>query len=116
MVAFLQTGLSNLIDDTRHLFRSRGLLGSTAAIVILLTLFVVLPVGSVLLKSFTVTFPTVTVSAKYKIDNPESKTLVNQTLLASLKGLKGVEKIWTTDGKWGMKAMRIPSDNADFSS
>lgn len=87
---------SNLVDDTRHLLRNKELLGTTTVIVILLLLFIVLPVGSVLLRSFTVTYPTVTVFAKNKIsDHADSENLVNQAILKSIKGVKGIEKIRT---------------------
>jgi hypothetical protein len=44
-----------LASDTQHFLRRPGLAALTSVAVILILLFIVFPVGSVLLKSFTVT-------------------------------------------------------------
>lgn len=54
--------LKRQVDDFRHLFGSPGLLFVTAVAVGLIFLFIVFPIGSVLIKSFTVSYPTVTIA------------------------------------------------------
>jgi ABC-type Fe3+ transport system permease subunit len=53
-----------LASDTRHFLRRPGLATVTIVAVILILLFIVFPIGSVLVKSFSVTYPTVTVRCR----------------------------------------------------
>ena len=59
--------LHNLVEDFRHFLRSRGLVAVTSVLLGLILFFIVFPIGSVLVKSFTVTFPTVTVRCQHAL-------------------------------------------------
>ena len=91
-VNFLKKSLfQNLIKDTRSLLRNPGLLITTSIAVILLLLFIVFPIGAVLVKSFTITFPTVTVFTLNNVSTKaDSETMVTQKIVASLKSVQGV--------------------------
>ena len=52
--------LQGFVDDIRAFFRSPGLVAITSAAVLLVMLFIVYPIATVLEKSFTVAYPTVT--------------------------------------------------------
>jgi hypothetical protein len=84
--------LQNLWSDTRHFFRDPQLVVVTSALVVLLLVFIVFPIGTVLLKSFTVTFPTVTVIYQNKMtDRAEAEKNVTRMLVDILKSLQGLE-------------------------
>ncbi len=106
----------NLWSDTRHFFRDPGLVVVTSTLVVLLLVFIVYPIGSVLLKSFTVTFPTVTVVCQNKMaDRTESEKRVTQTLVDALKSLEGIENIrTTTTEKSSMVLMRFQKNWDDM--
>ncbi len=106
----------NLWSDTRHFFRDPGLVVVTSTLVVLLLVFIVYPIGSVLLKSFTVTFPTVTVVCQNKMaDRTESEKRVTQTLVDALKSLEGIETIrTTTTEKSSMVLMRFQKNWDDM--
>lgn len=81
----------NLADDMRHFLRNPGLMAVTAVLLVLILIFIVYPIGSVLVKSFTVSFPTVTL--RYETGaarDSDSDNPVTQTLLTVLKGLPGL--------------------------
>jgi len=59
--------LTKIADDTRHFFRSPGLVAVTTAAAFLIFLFIVFPIGSVLQKSFTVSYPTVSIRYHHDI-------------------------------------------------
>lgn len=82
-----------LASDTRHFLRRPGLAALTSVAVILILLFIVFPVGSVLLKSFTVTYPTVTVRCQSKVSNrADFKGLVTGPILGAIRSIEGVEE------------------------
>ncbi|MBM4307827.1 MAG: hypothetical protein FJ123_13940, partial [Deltaproteobacteria bacterium] len=81
----------NLAQDTQSLLRNPGLLITTSIAIILLLLFIVLPIGAVLVKSFTITFPTVTISTLNNVLNKaDSETMVTKKIVAFLKPVQGV--------------------------
>ena len=70
MTASLQNSvIQDLASDTRHFFRRPGLATVTFVAVILILIFIVFPIGSVLVKSFSVTYPTVTVRCPSDVAN-----------------------------------------------
>jgi len=84
----------SLTSDIRHFFRNPGLVGVTSVLVLLLLVFIVFPIGGVLLKSFTVTFPTVTILSENKVsDQAEAESKVTQTILTALESLQGIEEV-----------------------
>ena len=86
--------LRSLTSDIRHFFRDPGLVGVTSALVLLLLVFIVFPIGGVLLKSFTVTFPTVTILSENRVsDQAEAESKVTQVILTALKSLQGIEEM-----------------------
>jgi iron(III) transport system permease protein len=106
----------DLWSDTRHFFRDPGLVVVTSALVIFLLVFIVFPIGSVLVKSFTVTFPTVTVICQNKVtDRAESERNVTRTLVDSLKSLQGLEEVRvTTTEKRSVVMMRFQKNWDDM--
>ena len=106
----------DLWSDTRHFFRNPGLVVVTSALVILLLVFIVFPIGSVLVKSFTVTFPTVTVICQNKVtDRAESEKNVTRTLVDILKSLQGLEEVRaTTTEKRSVVMMRFKKNWDDM--
>ena len=81
-----------LASDTRHFLRRPGLAALTSVAVILILLFIVFPVGSVLLKSFTVTYPTVTVRCQSNVSNrADFEELVTRPILGAIGSIEGVE-------------------------
>ena len=109
-------GLQNLWSDTRHFFRDPQLVVVTSALVALLLVFIVFPIGTVLLKSFTVTFPTVTVICQNKMtDRAESEKNVTRTLIDTLKSLQGLEEVRsTTTEKSSVVMMRFQKNWDDM--
>lgn len=94
---FQNSYLKKLADDTRHFLARPGLVLTTSVAVILILVFIVLPVGSVLVKSFTVTYPTVTVRSQNSVFNTaESERLVTRPILEALETLEGVLETRTT--------------------
>ena len=84
--------LQQLASDTRHLLRSPGLAAVTFMAVILILLFIVFPIGSVLVKSFSVTYPTVTVRCRSDVaTSPDFEKLVIGPILAALKPIAGID-------------------------
>ena len=76
-VSYPRHVFSNIVSDTHHFLRYPGLVAVTLALVFLLTLFIVYPIGSVLLKSFTVSFPTVTIQTQSAVsDGAETESKV----------------------------------------
>ena len=81
----------NLVKDTQSLIRNPGLLITTSIAVILLLFFIVFPIGAVLVKSFTITFPTVTLFTFNNVSNKaDSEAMVTQKIIAFLKPVQGV--------------------------
>jgi len=64
--------LKKLADDTRAFLRSPGLVAVSLVALILVFLFIVYPIASVLQKSLTVAYPTVTVRFAHQIDSPSA--------------------------------------------
>jgi iron(III) transport system permease protein len=83
--------------------------GVTSVLVLLLLVFIVFPIGGVLLKSFTVTFPTVTLFAENKLsDQAEAESKVTQAILTALKSLQGIEEMRPeTQGKRSVIVIRF---------
>ena len=108
--------LHDLWSDTRHFFRDPGLVVVTSALVVLLLIFIVFPIGSVLIKSFTVTFPTVTVICQNKVtDRAESEKNVTRTLVDILRSLPGLEEVRaTTTEKSSVVMMRFQKNWDDM--
>jgi iron(III) transport system permease protein len=108
--------LQNLWSDTRHFFRDPQLVVVTSALVVLLLVFIVFPIGTVLLKSFTVTFPTVTVIYQNKMtDRAEAEKNVTRMLVDILKSLQGLEKVRaTTTEKSSVVMMRFQKNWDDM--
>ena len=89
--------LQGLASDTRHFLRSPGLAAVTFTAVILILLFIVFPIGSVLVRSFSVTYPTVTVRSKGTVSSSaDYQELVIRPILAALKPIEGIEETRTT--------------------
>lgn len=84
---------TKIADDTRHFLRSPGLVAVTTAAVALIFLFIVFPIGSVLQKSFTVSYPTVSIRYHHNIAAPGDleKKLV-QPVMAVLSPIPGLVK------------------------
>jgi iron(III) transport system permease protein len=108
--------LQNLWSDTRHFFRDPQLVVVTSALVVLLLVFIVFPIGTVLLKSFTVTFPTVTVIYQNKMtDRAEAEKNVTRMLVDIFKSLQGLEKVRaTTTEKSSVVMMRFQKNWDDM--
>ncbi|MCE5262908.1 MAG: ABC transporter permease subunit [Deltaproteobacteria bacterium] len=83
--------LKQQVDDFRHLFRRPGLLFVTTVAVLLIFLFIVLPIGSVLTKSFTVSYPTVTI-AYPDAGGGEAEKRAAESLRQILQGIQGIEQ------------------------
>jgi iron(III) transport system permease protein len=84
----------SLAKDTQSLLRNPGLLITTSIAVILLLLFIVFPIGAVLVKSFTITFPTVTISTLNNVSTKvDSEARVTQKIVASLKPVQGITHV-----------------------
>ena len=84
----------SLAKDTQSLLRNPGLLITTSIAVILLLLFIVFPIGAVLVKSFTITFPTVTISTLNNVSTKvDSEAMVTQKIVASLKPVQGITHV-----------------------
>jgi iron(III) transport system permease protein len=89
--------LQDLASDTRHFLRSPGLAAVTFVSVMLILLFIVFPIGSVLVRSFSVTYPTVTVRCKGNVSSSSDyQELVIRPILAALKPIEGIEETRTT--------------------
>jgi iron(III) transport system permease protein len=89
--------MQDLASDTRHFLRSPGLAGVTFVAVILILLFIVFPIGSVLVRSFSVTYPTVTVRCEGDVTSAaDYQELVIRRILAALKPIEGIEERRTT--------------------
>jgi len=87
------TIIQRQMDDFRDLVHRPGLLFVTAVAVLLIFLFIVFPIGSVLIKSFTVSYPTVTISfSSVHPQGDEEKKQANQALFSLLKGIEGIEE------------------------
>ena len=115
-VSFYRGFIQNSIRDLRHFLHSPGLVAVTSVVLILLLLFIVLPIGSVLVKSFTVRYPTVTVSCQNKVSSrAESEERVTQPILTVLRSLQGIEKVETsTTEKTSVLSLRFRRDWDDL--
>ncbi len=88
------TYISNFIEDGRYFLRNPGLVAVTLIAVVLILLFIVIPIGSVLVKSFTVSFPTVTLEIKGDSTvEADFENAVVQPILEILKPIEGVRDI-----------------------
>jgi ABC-type Fe3+ transport system permease subunit len=87
--------LKKLTDDTRHFIRKPGLVLATSVAVILIFVFIALPIGSVLIKSFTVTYPIVTVHNQNGVSYTvaESERRVTRPIQKAMEALDGVIEI-----------------------
>lgn len=83
--------LKQQMDDFRHLFRRPGLLFVTAVAVLLIFLFIVFPIGSVLIKSFTVSYPTATI-AYPDADGAGEAQKRAESLQLVLKDIQGIDR------------------------
>jgi iron(III) transport system permease protein len=113
----LQNGfLQDLAGDTRHLLRSPGLAAVTFVAVLLILLFIVFPIGSVLIKSFSVTYPTVTVQCQGNARNTaDYQVLVLRPFLAALKPVEGIEETRaTTEDVGALVIIRFRKDWDDL--
>jgi iron(III) transport system permease protein len=108
--------LQNFAKDFQVFLRSPGLLITTSVALILLLLFIVFPIGAVLLKSFTVTYPIVTISSQHKVaQRTGSETGVTEKILASLKPVQGVVDIEsTTEEKSSLIVVRFQKNWDDL--
>jgi iron(III) transport system permease protein len=108
--------LPDLASDFRHFLRDPELVVVTSILVILLLLFIVFPIGSVLIKSFTVTFPTVTVISENRSpDSAESAERVTHLILNTMRSLEGVEEMRpTTQGKTFIVVIRFRKEWDDM--
>ncbi len=84
---------TKIADDTRQFFRSPGLVAVTTVAAVLIFLFIVFPIGSVLQKSFTVSYPTVSIRYRHNITIPGDleKKLI-QPVMAVLSPVPGLIK------------------------
>ncbi len=84
---------TKIADDTRQFFRNPGLVAVTTTAAILIFLFIVFPIGSVLQKSLTVSYPTVSISYRHNIATPGDlqKKLI-QPVMAVLSPVPGLIK------------------------
>jgi iron(III) transport system permease protein len=86
--------LKRQMDDFRYIFRRPGLLFITAVAVLLIFLFIVFPIGSVLIKSFTVSYPTVTIAfSGADRAGAEAEKKAAESLSLILKEIQGIEQI-----------------------
>lgn len=80
------------IETLRYFFRRPGLVIVTLVLVSLIALFIVVPIGKVLLKSFSVTYPSVTMTIKDAGSaGGEGLRQIEDILSASLSEVKGIE-------------------------
>jgi len=85
--------LMRQVDDFRHIFRKPGLLFVTSVAVLLIFLFIVFPIGSVLVKSFTVSYPIVEiVVSDTELVGMQAVQGANDSLLLLLGQIQGIEK------------------------
>jgi len=114
--SFQNSFLHNLVDDIRHFLRSPGLIAVTSVTSILILLFIVFPIGSVLIRSFSVTFPTVTVQCQHSLStNADAEKRVTQPILAALKPIEGIEETRaTTDSERSVIVLRFRKDWDDL--
>ncbi len=97
--SFQDSFLHNLAEDTRHFLRSPGLMAVTSVVSILVILFIVFPIGSVLVRSFTVTFPTVTVQCQHNLSTiSDAEKQITQPILTAFEPIKGIEETRATTG------------------
>ncbi len=90
---YTETFFSKIIQDSKSLFRSPGLVAVTTIAVALVFLFIVFPIGSVLEKSFTVGYPTVIIKIEHNLSTPgEVDTKLTQPILNALKPVPGLLK------------------------
>jgi iron(III) transport system permease protein len=81
------------LRDLNDFIRRPGLVFVTALAFLLIFLFIVFPIGSVLIKSFTVTYPTVTLTGK-NLGGPGAGdgTEPGRLLLEAIREVKGIEE------------------------
>ena len=84
---------TKIADDTRQFFRNPGLVAVTTVAAVLIFVFIVFPIGSVLQKSFTVSYPTVYIRYHHNIATPGDleKKLI-QPVMAVLSPVPGLVK------------------------
>jgi len=82
---------SRIAEDTRQFFRSPGLVGVTTLAMILILIFIVIPIGFVLQKSMTVSYPTVTIQYQHPalpdIDHDQKLVAPVMAVLKPVTGL-----------------------------
>jgi len=102
------------IDDFRHILGNPGLFFATAFITLLILVFIVFPIGSVLIKSFTVASPTVAVSVE-NVVSPEKKGEAGEVLLSIIRNVKGIEETsLRKEGKTDILLVRFRKDWDDL--
>ena len=85
--------LKRQVDDFRYLFRRPGLLSVSSVAVLLIFLFIVFPIGSVLVKSFTVSYPTVRITiADAGPSGEKTSENANDSLIRILDQIQGIEQ------------------------
>jgi iron(III) transport system permease protein len=79
------------VDDVRAFFRSPGLVAITLVAVLLVLLFIVYPITAVLEKSFTVSYPTVTVRFLHRLSSPaDLEEKIRRPVASALNSLPGL--------------------------
>ncbi len=108
--------LKQQVDDFRHLFRRPGLLFVTTVAVALIFLFIVLPIGSVLIKSFTVSYPTVTIAYPDAGGGAgEAEKRAAGSVRQILQGIQGIERVrFTSEQGKAVHTVRFRKDWDDL--
>ncbi|MDI6726581.1 MAG: iron ABC transporter permease [Smithellaceae bacterium] len=82
------------METLRDFFRRPGLVITTAVLASLIALFIVFPIGKVLLKSFSVTYPSVTMTVRDAgSSGGEGLRKIEEILAASISEVKGIAGI-----------------------
>ena len=90
-IAYSDRYFVKIVDDTRHFFRSPGLVAVTTVAAALIFLFIVFPIGSVLQKSFTVSYPTVSIRYLHNLATPaELEDKLIKPVMAVLRPIPGL--------------------------
>jgi iron(III) transport system permease protein len=108
--------LKRTAEDFAHLFRRPGLLLVTAVTVGLILLFIVLPIGSVLIKSFTVSYPTVTIAYPDAGRAGGGATgSAAESLSRVIEGIQGIEQVrFTSEAGTAVHTVRFRKDWDDL--
>ena len=92
--SFLGDFFYNLISESKHFFRQPGMVAITFTLLSLVLIFIVFPIGAVLIRSFSVSAPVVEVSYNNSVSkNPDSRKISTLEMIDAIKHVQGVEKI-----------------------